>query len=500
MVPSEEQVAILQAVLTKLGSIKINAYAGSGKTSSMKLVVEGNPTKRFLYLAFNKAVAKEAKDKFPDNCSVYTVHGLAYRSFVPTLKNKAGFNRKLLTKWKLKDYIKYFKLKELEEYLPPSEDFYYVCHAVKGLVNSFKYSDLPEISPEHYEASAKTSSRYPKDLVQKMFEKAREIWEAEIDMNSKVPLDHGTYLKLWELTDPKIKGFDFILFDEAQDANPVMLSIIDKQDHVRKIFCGDNWQAIYGFTNAVNAMSCMDTEHTLYLTQSWRFGDAVASEANRILKILSPSNKPLRGNPAIQSTVGQLDESQPHTIIFRTNGALALKAIELINSGKQIYVEGGVSELCDDLLALYYLSVGERSTSPSRYRPFYTFGEVFEESKVDITIRRDLAFVQRFKDETPALLDLLESSVLTSRNQSKADVILTTAHKAKGLEWHQVKLHDDFRFAVLEAPENGLHADGQELNLLYVSVTRAQHVLELNEPYRLFIQTLEELALQKITP
>lgn len=486
--PTEEQLAPINAVTNSKGDIKVKALAGVGKTTLLQMIVEANPSKRFLYLAFNKTVAKEAEQRFPSNCKAYTVHGLAYRSFVSTLDRKS-FSRKLMTTWKLRDYMKHFNMKELEALVPPEEDYYMICDAVKRIVTSFKNSDRPEISPEHFSLSDRAKT-YPLELVRLMYSKASEIWEAEIDMDSKIPLDHGTYLKLWELTEPKIKGYDFIMVDEAQDCNPVMLSIIDNQPHVRKIYCGDSHQAIYGFTNSVNAMASMDTEHTLDLTQSWRFGEAVANEANRILKILDASQRLIRGTPSIPSVVGEIDQSKPYTIICRTNGAIALKALDLIAEGKSVYVEGGVKELCADLLALHMLSNKEYPKFPSKYRPFGTFGQVCEEGKVDITVRRDLAFIKRFGPDTPDILEHLEDSVLTS--SKKAHVTLTSAHKSKGLEWNQVKLHDDFRFVILDQEKNGSFADGQELNLLYVSVTRAKLVLELNEAYELYIKALSE--------
>ena len=54
-----------------------------------------------------------------------------------------------------------------------------------------------------------------------------------------------------------------------------------------------------------------------------------------------------------------------------------------------------------------------------------------------------------------------------------ADVVLTTAHKAKGLEFDTVKLSDDF-LQMLEAVDTQhLQAcDEDEKNLLYVAVSR----------------------------
>lgn len=490
--PTEEQQAILDAVSSSKGDIKVAALAGTGKSTTLRMIAERNPRTRFLYLAYNKSVATEAEEKFPDNCKVYTIHGLAMRSFLAKTTNRMGFNRKLNSTWKLRDYIKNHGWKEMEGILDPEEDFYIACFAIKKIVMNFKNSDAKEITPESVPLPDHWGKRYPAAVLDFMYDRANKLWEAEIDMDSKTPLDHGTYLKLWELSEPRLNGYDCILYDEAQDANPVMLSVVEGQTHLRKIYVGDSWQSIYGFNNAVNAMDMMATEYELFLTQSWRFGDAVAAEANKLLRIMSPTMKPIRGTSSIPSVVGPIDPTKPYTMITRTNGFLAMKALELINQGISVYVEGGVKELCADLNALYLLSIGERSSEMSKYRPYGNIAGVMEESKVDVTIRRDLAFVKKFGDDTPEILEILKETVLT--RSGKAHVILTTAHKSKGLQWNQVVLAEDFKFKILENPENGKFTEDQELNLLYVAVTRAILTLHLNTFYEAFVVQLTEVV------
>ena len=57
--------------------LSIQACAGSGKTYTLKQIALANPNKRFLYLAFNKAIVVESKGKFPKNVEVKTLHSLA---------------------------------------------------------------------------------------------------------------------------------------------------------------------------------------------------------------------------------------------------------------------------------------------------------------------------------------------------------------------------------------------------------------------------------------
>jgi len=60
--------------------------------------------------------------------------------------------------------------------------------------------------------------------------------------------------------------------------------------------------------------------------------------------------------------------------------------------------------------------------------------------------------------------------------------VISTAHKAKGLEWHNVQLEDDYSYKI---NKNEAQITDEELRLLYVAATRAQtnlnvhHVLPL---------------------
>ena len=60
-------------------SFKIMAYAGSGKTTTLRLISDQLQGKKGLYLAFNKAIADDAKSKFNNGVDCRTFHSLAYR-------------------------------------------------------------------------------------------------------------------------------------------------------------------------------------------------------------------------------------------------------------------------------------------------------------------------------------------------------------------------------------------------------------------------------------
>lgn len=63
--------------------IGIVATAGSGKTFTLAKIAEDNPDKQFLYLVFNKEAKLDAQKRFPKNTKVSTLHALAFRGIFP---------------------------------------------------------------------------------------------------------------------------------------------------------------------------------------------------------------------------------------------------------------------------------------------------------------------------------------------------------------------------------------------------------------------------------
>ncbi|MDR9778769.1 AAA family ATPase, partial [Rhizobium hidalgonense] len=70
----EQSVAIDHARLGE--SFKIMAYAGTGKTTTLKLISDAISHKKGMYLAFNKVIASQAQQKFHAGVDCRTFHSL----------------------------------------------------------------------------------------------------------------------------------------------------------------------------------------------------------------------------------------------------------------------------------------------------------------------------------------------------------------------------------------------------------------------------------------
>lgn len=71
--------------------------------------------------------------------------------------------------------------------------------------------------------------------IEKLLNAAQTLWEEMTDIESSFICEHDAYLKLYQLSGPEL-SYDCILFDEAQDANPVVSAIVACQPRAED-FC-----------------------------------------------------------------------------------------------------------------------------------------------------------------------------------------------------------------------------------------------------------------------
>jgi superfamily I DNA/RNA helicase len=83
--PTEEQQAILDATGRVL---LINARAGTGKTTTLRMIASAHPDRKILYLVFNRKAREEAAGRFPRNVEVRA--SSSPRSTGPRARNTTG--------------------------------------------------------------------------------------------------------------------------------------------------------------------------------------------------------------------------------------------------------------------------------------------------------------------------------------------------------------------------------------------------------------------------
>ncbi|EBM3646111.1 ATP-dependent helicase [Salmonella enterica] len=439
----------------------VSAFAGTGKTSTLCRYAEENPTERMLYVAYNRAIRDEAEQKFPFNVTCKTSHQLAW----PTVGKY--YRHRLVNTLRLTDVARALNSRN-----------WLLARLTLDVINRFMCSASSHITAEHAPEPDDCKGLEPA----KILLSARKIWDMMSDRQGDFPVTHDTYLKLFQLSHPNLSSrYSTVLFDEAQDANPVTSAIVLHQS-CRVVLVGDTHQQIYRFRGADNAMYAPELESAdrLWLTHSFRFGPEVAQVANRLLALKGETYQVTGKGGAdrvLQTTPRTFGH---HAVLHRTVCGVIRTALHWSLAGKKVYWVGGMeSYKIEDLLDLYWFSIDmtERMRHDRLAREYRDYDEYLQiaEDTGDVEMKQAIFILEQFFPLPDRLITLREQRVTT---ESDADVTVCTAHRGKGLEWDRVKLHDDFADILdPEMPESKRH---DEINLMYVATTRARKILILD--------------------
>lgn len=486
--PTAQQAAAISA-LPLHRVVRVIACAGSGKTSLLRMMAESAPS-HAIYLGFNKAIAMEAAQKFPRHVKCSTTHALAYASLPQGMRErlarpKGAYVNVAGTGAEVGRYLHVQPI-HLGEGKQLSQAA--IGSLVKDTVAKFEQSADTELSRQHVPFSV--VYKVTKDpatvsfVVNNVLGYARKLWAERNSSTSRVLLTHDTYLKMFQLGAPTIT-YDTIFLDEAQDTTPCVADIVLRQKS-RIILVGDPRQAIYGWRGAVNAMAmpeqfCTDPIPSFPLTKSFRYGQVIADVATAILE----GSVRLEGNPEIPSVAGMfLEMPFPQTHIYRTNSALLMGAVQALAEGRKVAIATDTADfvrLLESAIALWAQDM--RNVKHDKVLPYLDWQELVDD--VD-----DLE-LQRIAKAVPSGLASRWVDVLQHYKRPETyDILYTTAHKAKGLEWDNVCLAEDFRTPVTAKGWQDLPEE--EVNLLYVAATRAKLMLRYNGATHCYVQRAQE--------
>ncbi|XP_065830337.1 F-box DNA helicase 1-like isoform X3 [Oscarella lobularis] len=461
---TREQVAIINHEMKPGHLLKIVALAGTGKTTTLVEYTKLRPDMKFLVACYNKSVQLYAQTQFPSNVECRTFHSLAYAAVG---KHYRG------------------KLNEIKAYSVSAalnRGFVHLIHSKRTIdtLNCYIATDDDEIKPEHVPANIRIMEPNKWGMY---VEDARQLWECSKDVtNRSVNLSHDGYLKLWQLSRPQIKGFDCLLIDEAQDITPAVASVLSSQE-TPQIMVGDPHQQIYGFKGAENVLTKMKATHTYYLTQSFRFGPEIAYVAACLLDDLKGVRNRLivgtmNDSGVLGDTVGQI------AVIARLNYTLFNEAVRVCQEqpNASIGFVGGIDGYrLDRILDIYRLFSGNthliRDPLIKKFSSFSALKKYALDAP-DNELMGKLRTVETHHSNIPAYVQLLKDR---SREEDFADILFSTTHKAKGLEFSTVRVLDDFLGASAHLPTFGGvgNLPEDEYNLLYVAATRAKNRLRM---------------------
>ncbi|EBJ5112170.1 ATP-dependent helicase [Salmonella enterica] len=452
-----EQAAVIAWKGTRL---VVSACAGSGKTTTLRRFAEENPTERMLYVAYNRAIRDEAEQKFPFNVICKTSHQLAW----PTVGKH--YSQRLVSTLRLTDVARALNSRN-----------WLLARLTLDVLNRFMCSASANISEELLPDLDDCKGLQP----ERVLLSARNIWAMMSSRQEAFPVTHDTYLKIYQLSKPDLSArYTTVLFDEAQDANPVTSAIILEQA-CRVVLVGDTHQQIYRFRGADNALHVPQLEcaDRLWLTHSFRFGPEIAEVANSLLSLKGETHK-ITGKGGSDRVLTMVPRAfGHHAILHRSVCGVIRTALHWSLAGKKVFWVGGMeSYKIEDLLDLYWFSIDmtERMRHDRLTREYRDYDEYLQiaEDTGDVEMKQAIFILEQFFPLPDRLTTLREQRVTT---ESDADVTVCTAHRGKGLEWDRVQLYDDFADILdPEMPDVKRH---DEINLMYVATTRARKVLIL---------------------
>ncbi|MEQ8473712.1 MAG: 3'-5' exonuclease [Marinoscillum sp.] len=473
---SEQQ----QAVINEPGNMVVNAIAGSGKTTTLAGYAKARNAKPILYLAFNNSVKQEALQKFQSldikNVRVETAHSLALghfrnRNFKIYKGSYQPYDIKQILGYQLKDAIADMKFGR--HVLQMTAAF---CNSVEARVSQLAYPDLIK----DVEEKAFVNSAY--DLLEKETRRFLGMMKS-----GEIEMMHDFYLKLYQLSTPDLSFYEHILFDEGQDASQVMLDVFLNQPG-QKVIVGDEHQQIYSWRYATNALKLSDFPRK-YLDTSYRFGQDIGDLAKAILNTKSHLEE-IRV-PDIKGK-GSSENSKVAATLGRTNGAILVDVIEQLvekENIKSVYFEGHFNSYtyADEGGSVYdvlnlYLDKHKLIRNPM-VKQFKDFSEleIYTEQSGDAPMKGIMEIVKTYGKELPRMINCIKDNHVEHTEKQEVDMIYSTVHKAKGMEYDQVHLLEDFlgEEKLLDLlNRSDIHADPdrllEDINILYVALTRAK--------------------------
>jgi hypothetical protein len=449
-----EQAFAIQQIGTGM-PVRLIAFAGAGKTSTLVAAAKAHGYRRGMYICFNKSIAAEASEKFPRNVWCKTSHALAFKEVA-----NRGFSVDKMTKSPYHRQVHEAIFGDGLPVFPDGIGLKAYATAVQKTVQNFMISWDARITEWHVPTVAGLTEEAQAWLQKSAETDAAKLWARMADPNDSFPLGHDGYVKVWALSNPRLRQ-DFIMLDEAQDTAQVLVGVLREQS-AQVISVGDSWQAIYEWRGAKDALRILPGTECR-LTQSFRFGPSIAHAANRVLFAMGETH-PLRGRADLNDTVLQPDGSDVDAVLCRTNAGM-IGVIMSTRAGRSCYIPGGTTELIRTIEDLERLQNGEPATSIDLCG-FLSWAALKEhvESGEAGAIASLVRMVERYgcRRMIQVLAGCLQTHV-------PGCLTVCTAHKGKGLEWNAVTINDDFN-----TNDEDADLSLEERRLFYVAITRAK--------------------------
>ena len=456
---------------------------------------QGEQPGSVIYLAFNRSIVEEFDDKYAWLVKALAVSGveLSFRT-VHSLGNSAcfkGMGRSRLNKYRTQNIMERVLDCDIREFRKDTTGRL-IVKGVEELVGKCKLTltgwDGVSLSPPEDDELMQLARRFGlfEYATPVVFEHTRNVLLESVKKDGE--MDYNDMIWLPIVNGYHITKQDLVLGDEAQDWNACQQSII-LQAGRRYFICGDDWQAIYGFTGADTAsIETMKTkleqrgkvvEYPLTVTR--RCGSVIVKAAQELVPDFEAHPDNLPGEIRDLSYADAFKEyGDGDMVLCRTNAPLVGLAFRLIRNGRKANIKGrdigaGLISTIDSLRPASVDDLLERvddwftkeaAKHSKRKNPN-------EEAIIALEDRRDC--IVAFCHGCSTVPEIKETINRLFDDNDCQGTLLASVHRSKGLEACKVYIlrPEQLPHPMAKTPE----AREQENHLRYVAITRAEHTL-----------------------
>lgn len=461
------------------GNLVVRARAGTGKTTTIMEGLTHAPERSILLAAFNKRIALELQQKLRNpNATAQTLHAVGFamvRRYWTGVRIDGDRGARLARDVAGED--------------APDAMVRLVAKLAGLGKNMAPFGSERDLVPIAEEFDCVPDEEWEDDGwdVDRVVELAGQAIAHASDRDGTIDFDDMLFLPLVQRW---CHGrYDLVCIDEAQDMNAAQIELARRvaRPGGRIVVVGDDRQAIYGFRGAdsgsIDRLKAELQAAEMPLTVTYRCGRTIVDIARKMV----PDYEAAPNNPPGEVlTVGEqqmVRDAQPGDFILsRKNAPLVKLCLQFLKAGRPAKIEG--KDIGAGLIAIV-------KKLKARSMP-----ELLE--KLERWVERQVARAEKTKnpqeriemvhDQADTLRAVAEGlagpmelegrlHALFSDDHSGAKVVLSSVHKAKGLEADRVYVLED---TLKHKP--GAPGAGEEANIAYVAVTRAKRTLVWVKP------------------
>jgi DNA helicase-2/ATP-dependent DNA helicase PcrA len=473
---SEYQLAVFEDARHGAGHTVVEAVPGSGKTTTGTEMLKYIPSGLSVWMgAFNKEIADALLGRVPPGTRTSTFHSFAFGAASRSLgRLKVDRDRMYHV---LDDYFESRGIECSGEWAGA------LCKTVSLCKSTLAWTETDvDLLLDTYSIAVpyKTKEESTRQLERQHFcEQAAKLLELAKVVKGEVDFDDMIWLPV--ALDLPLPQFDRAVIDETQDLNPCQLELMQRavKPDGRITAIGDRRQSIYAFRGADaraidNIIEKLGAK-VLPLSISYRCPRLVVELAQTLVPQIEAAPGAPDGVVEDQEPEDMWERLQPGDfVISRVNAPLVSLCWRLLAAGRPAHIQGRDigTKLASFVEKSDCKSVDELRAYVDRWhaaecRRLQSKKPARPTDNVDDQAECLLAL----SDGVKTIRDLLKKiDALFSDRKGEPKIILTSTHKAKGLEADRVWMLED-TYMKREGVE--------EINLKYVAITRSKRELYL---------------------